>query len=91
MEYAAILRQKQPFSRWRRYCAIFVGHVPEYTPSKNRPFPCQRKKILFFRILAATAPALRSAPGGERKSVSSPPTHENEKNMVLFLFLMGCF
>ncbi|WP_300922320.1 hypothetical protein, partial [uncultured Desulfovibrio sp.] len=54
-----------------RHWAIFVGHVPEYTPSKNHPFPCQRKKILFFRILVATAPALRSASGGQRKNLLS--------------------
>ncbi|WP_304407664.1 hypothetical protein, partial [uncultured Desulfovibrio sp.] len=68
---ATIIRQKQPFLRCRRHWAIFVGHVREYTPSKNRPLPCQRKKILFFRILAATAPALRSASGGQRKNLFS--------------------
>ncbi|WP_300898125.1 hypothetical protein, partial [uncultured Desulfovibrio sp.] len=54
-----------------RHWTIFVGHVREYTPSKNRPLPCQRKKILFFRILAATAPARSGAKGGQRKNLFS--------------------
>ncbi|MGE9984246.1 hypothetical protein [Desulfovibrio sp. SGI.169] len=64
---AEIIRQKRSFSRWPRHWAIFVGHVHERTPARNRPFSCQYKKFLFLGIRVATAPALRCASGGERK------------------------
>ncbi|WP_301074271.1 hypothetical protein, partial [uncultured Desulfovibrio sp.] len=40
-------------------------------PPKIVHFLASAKKILFFRILAATAPALRSASGGQRKNLLS--------------------
>ncbi|WP_300925182.1 hypothetical protein, partial [uncultured Desulfovibrio sp.] len=47
--HAEVIRQKQPFLCRLRHWTIFVSHVHEYTPSKNRPLPCRRKKFLFFR------------------------------------------
>ena len=61
-----IIRQNQPFWRWRRHLALFAAHVLEYIPRKKRHFSCQRAKILFFRILPAQAIRLRFAPAEQR-------------------------
>ena len=37
--------------RWRRHLALFAAHVLEYIPRKKHYFPCQRRKILVFRLL----------------------------------------
>ncbi|WP_301074413.1 hypothetical protein, partial [uncultured Desulfovibrio sp.] len=42
----------------------FLGRVREYTPRENFSLPCQRRNILFFRILPAPASVCRSAPDG---------------------------
>ena len=64
--FDGIIRQNQPFWRWRRHLGLFAAHVLEYIPRKKRHFPCQRRKILVFRILPAPAIRLRFAPAEQR-------------------------
>ena len=67
-----IIRQNQPFWRWRRHLALFAAHVLEYIPRKKHHFPCQRRKILVFRILPAPAIRLRFAPAEQRWLYPTP-------------------
>ena len=92
-----IIRQNQPFWRWRRHLALFAAHVLEYSsaldarkarparqrarpfgpssgrfPRKKHHFPCQRRKILVFRILPAPAIRLRFAPAEQRWLYPTP-------------------
>ena len=70
--FDGIIRQNQPFWRWRRHLALFAAHVLEYIPRKKHHFPCQRRKILVFRILPAPAIRLRFAPAEQRWLYPTP-------------------
>ena len=70
--FAVMIRQNQPFVCWLRHLALFAAHVLEYIPRKKRHFPCQRRKILVFRILPAPAIRLRFAPAEQRWLYPTP-------------------